>query len=74
MRITIITTLAALALLACKPSPAGPPVRTARDACYDEADAAAQRRIDGECPGSFTSCPSANEIFADLRREQEKCP
>lgn len=61
--------------LACAPSPAERPARDARrSACWDDAEAAAQRRIDAECPGPFDTCTTANEIVADLRREQEKCP
>lgn len=72
MPITIV--LAALALLACGPSAAQLQARTARTPCYDQADADAQRRIDAECPGPFATCPSANEIIAELRLAQERCP
>jgi hypothetical protein len=72
MRITI--TLTALALLACGPSAEQRRARDARTPCYDEAEAATQRRIDAECPGPFASCPTAAEIVEELRLAQERCP
>ena len=44
-----------------------------RQLCYHRADAAAQARVDAECPGSFSKCESADPIMAELRQSQEAC-
>lgn len=67
--------LALLALLAfgcALPPPKAPSPE--RERCYDAADTAAQARIDRECPGRFSTCPSAAEIIAELKAAQESCP
>jgi hypothetical protein len=45
-----------------------------RNLCYERADAAAQARVDRECPGSFSDCEAANAILDELRAAQKACP
>ncbi len=45
-----------------------------RDLCYERAEAAAQKRVDDECPESFAACPARDDIMAQLKRDQEACP
>lgn len=45
-----------------------------RELCYDRAETAAQKRVDDECSGSFSTCPVRSDIMAELRRNQEACP
>jgi hypothetical protein len=52
----------ALGLAGCGPS------------CLDAAEAAAQERVERECPGVFETCPASEAILADLQRAQEACP
>lgn len=60
---------------ACGPSAAAQlRAYDARKPCYDAADAAAQARIDRECPGSFAECPNADDIIAELKLAHESCP
>lgn len=44
-----------------------------RNLCYHRADAAAQARVDAECPESFLKCSAADPIMAELRAAQEEC-
>jgi hypothetical protein len=44
-----------------------------RTACYHRADAAAQKRVDEDCPGSFSTCAEADPIMVELRAAQEAC-
>lgn len=55
-------------LVACGPSAAE------RARCYADADAAAQARVNRECPVSFDTCPAADSIMDDLQAAQEACP
>jgi hypothetical protein len=57
-------TLVLVALLACGPS--------ARDRCFDEAEAAAQARVDRDCPE--LECADAPAILDELERAFERCP
>jgi hypothetical protein len=54
----------------------GPSVEQLRDRelCYERAEGAAQARVDGECSGSFATCPAADGILDELRLAQEACP
>jgi hypothetical protein len=62
-------------LVGCTPPEALTPAqRAARVRCYAAADAAAQARVERECPGSFDTCPAASEILDELQAEQEACP
>ncbi len=45
-----------------------------RERCYERAEAAAQARVDRECPDLFTTCQAGPAILAELQREQERCP
>ena len=47
-----------------------------RDPCYEHAEAAAQARVDAECPApdAFASCASADAILDELRQAREACP
>lgn len=44
-----------------------------RELCYGRAEAAAQKRVDAECPGKFSECAAADEILGELRTAQEAC-
>lgn len=61
----------ALALVVAGALACGP---TDRDRCFDAAAAAAERRVDRECPGSFDSCPTVDDIIAELQAAQAACP
>lgn len=64
-RALVLVLVLVLALAACGP----------RDACYDAAEAAAQARVDAECPGGvIETCPVAGAIVEELRVAQERCP
>ncbi len=68
------TLLAALAVAALGCSAALPP--PSRALCYAEADSAAQKRVNTECPadaGSFENCTAKATIMADLQRAQQSC-
>lgn len=55
-------------LIACGPSAAE------RSRCYTDAEAAAQARVNRECPGRFDTCSHADSIVAELKAAQEACP
>lgn len=61
-----LAALGVAAVLACGP--------TERDRCFDAAEAAAERRVDRECPGSFDTCPAVDDILAELAAARSACP
>jgi hypothetical protein len=58
--------LALAALLDCGPSE--------RERCMADADAAAQARLERECPALFPPCPTVHEIYVEWRIAQDTCP
>jgi hypothetical protein len=70
--------LALFAVLALGCGAALPLPTPGRAICYAVADQRAQERVDAECRAGelkvpFDECPAAQDIMAQLQREEEEC-